>query len=281
MGERRAMVALDGGEFRMGASAGDVDPADGEFTHYASVRPFGIDACAVTNAAFSAFVQATGYVTDAQRFGWSFVFAGLLPTEFPPTAGIAAAPWWRQVHGATWNHPEGPASTVDHRDEHPVVHVSLADALAYCRWASLRLPTEEEWEFAARGGLDARTFPWGDELEPGGMHRMNVWQGDFPSGNTLGDGYYGTAPVDAYQPNGYGLFNTTGNVWEWTVGGVQKGGSYLCHASYCGRYRVGGRQAPSPDSTAGNAGFRCATGLTPHIDQTGPLSQRFGLDCDR
>ena len=255
MNGRHALVALTGRDVHMGAPAGEVDAAS---AHVAAVAPFRIDACAVTNAAFSAFVRATGHVTDAERFGWSFVFAGLLPADFPPTAGIAAAPWWRQVYGATWNHPEGPGSTVDHREGHPVVHVSLADAVAYSRWARLRLPTEEEWEFAARGGLDGRTFPWGDDLEPGGVHRMNVWQGDFPSTNTLGDGYYGTAPADAYQPNGYGLFNATGNVWEWTSDGVQKGGSYLCHASYCRGYRVAGRQTPSADSTAGNAGFRCA-----------------------
>ena len=141
---------------------------------------------------------------------------------------------------------------------HPVVHVSLSDARAYCAWRGGRLPTEGEWEFAARGGLEGRTFPWGDELEPDGVHRMNVWQGRFPGTNEMGDGFYGTAPVDAYEPNGYGLFNTTGNVWEWTGGGVQKGGSYLCHASYCGRYRVAARQLVSADSTAGNVGFRCA-----------------------
>lgn len=252
----------------MGASTGAVYPADGEFARSVQVAPFQIEPCAVTNTAFSAYVRATGYITDAQRFGWSFVFAGLLPDDFPPTAGIAAAPWWRQVHGASWIHPEGPGSSIDLRPDHPVVNVSLNDALAYCDWRGVRLPTEAEWEFAARGGLEGQTFPWGNELEPDGTHHMNVWQGAFPSQNTVEDGYYGTAPVDAYEPNSYGLFNTTGNTWEWTADGLQKGGSYLCHASYCRRYRVAARQQPGADSTAGNAGFRVCGG---------PRSGRHGV----
>jgi sulfatase modifying factor 1 len=212
---------------------------------------------AVTNAEFSLFVDATGYVTQAERFGWSFVFGGLLPDDFPATAGIARAPWWRQVCGAAWYQPEGDGSSIEGRLDHPVVHVSLIDALEYCRWRGVRLPTEAEWELAARGGRKDSTYPWGDELEPDGEHRMNVWQGDFPASNTVADGYYGTAPVNAYEPNGYGLFNMTGNVWEWTADGAQKGGSYLCHASYCRGYRIAARQMPSAESSAGNAGFRC------------------------
>jgi formylglycine-generating enzyme len=252
------MVWLPGGTFTMGASNGNAHPEDGESARPAEVSAFRIDRCAVSNARFAEFVAATGHVTDAERFGWSFVFAGLLPDDFPPTRAIAQAPWWRQVHGATWDHPEGPASSIEDRADHPVVHVSQADALAFCAWAGLRLPTEAEWEFAARGGLEGATFPWGDELEPGGEHRMNVWQGTFPTDNTLDDGFFATCPVDAFAPNGYGLHNTTGNVWEWTAEEVQKGGSYLCHASYCRRYRVAGRQPSTPDSSAGNVGFRCA-----------------------
>lgn len=222
------------------------------------VEAFALAAYAVTNAQFDAFVQATGHRTDAEAFGWSFVFAGLLADDHEDTAGVAEAPWWRQVFGATWAHPEGPGSQVDERADHPVVHVSLRDAHAFCQWSGIRLPSQAEWEHAARGGLHGKRFPWGDELEPDGQHRMNVWQGTFPSHNTASDGYYGTAPVNAYKPNGYGLFNMTGNVWEWTDDGNQRGGSYLCHASYCRRYEVTGRQEVDITSSAGNVSFRCA-----------------------
>ena len=177
--------------------------------------PFWIDAYAVSNADFARFVEATEHVTEAERFGWSFVFGGLLPDDFPPTRGVAHAPWWRQAEGADWRRPEGPQSDLDGRLDHPVVHVSWNDVQAYCTWAGKRLPTEAEWEYAARGGLEGKLFPWGDELEPGGEHRMNVWQGAFPADNTAADGFYGTCPVDAFPPNGFGLHNMTGNVWEW------------------------------------------------------------------
>jgi formylglycine-generating enzyme required for sulfatase activity len=266
------MVSLPGGSFVMGSDDRFAYPNDGETPCEVEVGPFAIDACAVSNADFAEFAGATGYVTEAERFGWSFVFGGLLPDDFPPTRAVAAAPWWRQVFGADWQHPEGPQSDIEDRADHPCVQVSFNDALAYCDWAGKRLPTEAEWEFAARGGLVRAAFPWGDELVPAGEHRMNVWQGSFPNDNTLGDGYFGTCPVNAFPANGYGLHNVTGNVWEWTAdwfhsalrdppGGthkVQKGGSYLCHASYCRRYRVAGRQGNEPDSSAGNLGFRCA-----------------------
>jgi formylglycine-generating enzyme len=275
------MVSLPGGVFVVGSDDQFVYPGDGENPREVELGAFMIDSCAVSNREFAEFVAATAYVTEAERFGWSFVFGGLLPDDFPPTRGVAAAPWWRQVYGADWSHPEGPQSEVGERPDHPVVHVSFNDARSYCAWAGKRLPTEAEWEFAARGGLDRATFPWGDELEPGGEHRMNVWQGRFPNENTLADGYFGTSPVDAFAPNGYGLYNVTGNVWEWTADWfdpsfrpqdrrkdpagpptgtrkVQKGGSHLCHASYCRRYRVAARQGNEPDSSAGNLGFRCA-----------------------
>jgi formylglycine-generating enzyme required for sulfatase activity len=239
-----------------------------------------IDSCAVTSAEFGAFVAETGYVTEAERFGWSFVFGGLLPDDFPPTRAVAQAPWWRKVDEACWQRPEGPQSSNDGRADHPVVHVSWNDATTYARWAGKRLATEAEWERAARGGLERKVFPWGDELEPAGKHRMNVWQGDFPGRNSLADGHLGTAPSRSYPPNGLGLHNVTGNVWEWTAdwfhptfrtrdrrrdpagprhgtGRVQKGGSYLCHDSYCRRYRVAARQSSTPDSSTGNVGFRC------------------------
>ena len=200
----------------MGAEHEDGFAEDGEGpVREVEVSPFAIEAEAVTNRGFADFVEATGYETDAERYGWSFVFAGLLPDSFPDTRGVADAPWWRQVFGATWRCPEGPQSAIDDRLDHPVVHVSWRDAEAFCAWAQLRLPTEAEWEYAARGGLVQKRFPWGDEREPGGEHRMNVWQGRFPAHNSEEDGYYGTCPVDEFPANGYGLHNTSGNVWEW------------------------------------------------------------------
>lgn len=259
-------AALPAATFAMGCEDAQAYPEDGEGpVREQSVEAFTIDSHAVSNARFAQFAEATGHLTTAEREGWSFVFAGLLPDNFLPTRGVAAAPWWRQVEGATWRQPEGPDSGLGDRPDHPVVHVSWHDAAAYAAWAGGRLPTEPEWEYAARGGLHQRTFPWGDDLEPGGEHRMNVWQGDFPRHNTCADGWYGTAPVDAYSPNGFGLYNTCGNVWEWCMDPfgpgrpgerVSKGGSYLCHASYCRRYRVAARQGMTPDSTTGNVGFR-------------------------
>ena len=275
-------MLVPGGSFRMGSEDRFAYPEDGEApVKEVEVAEYRIDACAVTNDEFGAFVDETGYVTEAERFRWSFVFAGLLPDDFPPTEAVAQAPWWRKVEGSDWRRPEGPQSSLTGRGDHPVVHVSWNDAQAYCVWAWKRLPTEAEWERAARGGLEGRAFPWGDELEPEGEHRMNVWQGDFPLTNTLADGYLGPAPVDAFPANGFGLHNTTGNVWEWTADWfhptfrqrdrrrdprgpergthrVQKGGSYLCHHSYCRRYRVAARQGSTPDSSTGNVGFRCA-----------------------
>jgi formylglycine-generating enzyme len=276
------MVLLSGGPFAMGAEDAWAYPDDGEGpVREVRIGNFWIDPCAVSNAQFTDFVESTGFATEAERFEWSFVFGGVLPDDFPPTQAAAQAPWWRKVEGADWRHPDGPHSSLEGRLDHPVVHISWNDAQAYSAWAGKRLPTEAEWEFAARGGLTHQVFPWGDELEPQGEHRMNVWQGDFPSSNTVADGYYGTCPVDTFPPNGFGLHNTTGNVWEWTTdwfhptfrerdssidpkgpprgtSKVQKGGSYLCHHSYCRRYRIAARNASTPDSSTGNAGFRCA-----------------------
>jgi len=278
------MVQLPGGDFLMGTDSREGYAADGEGpVRKVRLRPFWIDATVVSNAGFAAFVDATGHVTEAERFGWSFVFAGFLPDDFPPTRAVAEAPWWRQVYGADWRHPEGKHSDIAERMQHPVLHVSWNDALAYCRWSGKRLPTEAEWEYAARGGLEQMRYPWGDTLTPNAEHRMNVWQGKFPAVNTQEDGFRGTAPVDAFPPNGYGLFNITGNVWEWCADWfsadhhrlagkrdrdnptgpprgdrrVMRGGSYLCHKSYCFRYRVAARSANTPDSSTGNLGFRC------------------------
>ncbi|MFL5829465.1 MAG: formylglycine-generating enzyme family protein [Solirubrobacteraceae bacterium] len=277
-------VRLEGGELLMGSDAPDGYPEDGEGpVHHVRVGPFGIDPHAVSNQRFAEFVEAAGYVTEAERYGWSFVFGGLLPEDFPPTRAVAHAPWWRQVEGADWRHPEGPDSELSGRADHPVVHVSFNDALAFCAWSGTRLPSEAEWEYAARGGLVQQRFPWGAELEPHGEHMMNVFQGRFPDQNSCADGFVGTAPVGAFAANGYGLHNMTGNVWEWCAdwfgrdyyavsarddprgpdGGthrVTRGGSYLCHASYCNRYRVDSRSAIEPDSSTGNVGFRTVSG---------------------
>ena len=270
--EDRPLLTLPGGPFTMG-SAEQRYPADGEGPpRTVPVEPFRIAAHAVSNDDFATFVAATGHLTTAEREGWSFVFGGLLPDHFPPTRAVAAAPWWRQVPGAAWHRPEGVDSDLDARGDHPVVHVSWLDARAYCRWAGGRLPSEAEWEYAARGGLEGARYPWGDELTPGGEHRMNVFQGSFPEHDTAEDGFAGTAPVGAYAPNGYGLHNATGNVWEWCAdrfGPSQpgqrnmRGGSYLCHESYCWRYRCAARSANTPDSSAGNIGFRMAAALDP------------------
>ena len=259
-------------------------PADGEGpVREVQLAPFWIEPYAVTNEQFGRFVKETRYQTEAERFGWSFVFYQFLPDDFPPTQAVPAAPWWRQVFGADWQHPEGPQSTVNDRTNHPVVHVSWNDAVIYANWTRKRLPTEAEWEYAARGGRVQKLYPWGDRLVPNKKHRCNTWQGTFPTNNTQKDGYAGTAPVDAFEPNGYGLFNMTGNTWEWCsdwfsaeheqerplvnpkgpatgTGKVTKGGSYLCHASYCNRYRVAARTQNTPDSSTGHMGFRLARG---------------------
>lgn len=281
------MVLLAAGDFLMGSDRAPGGGPDGEGpAHRVRLSGFRISRYAVSNDRFAAFVAATGHVTDAERYGWSFVFGGLLPAGFPPTRAVAHAPWWRQVPGATWDHPEGPHSDLAGRERHPVVHVSWHDAVAFCGWDGTRLPTEAQWEYAARGGLAGAPFPWGRELEPGGAHRMNVFQGRFPGENTCADGFAGTAPVDAYPPNGFGLHNVTGNVWEWCadwfdrgyyaqsppgdpagpVRGshrVLRGGSYLCHASYCNRYRVDARSAGEADSSTGNTGFRVSSPASP------------------
>jgi len=275
------MIVLPGGTFLMGSND-TTFPADREGpVREVTVGPFAIDPYAVTNADFERFVSATGYVTETERFGWSFVFFRFLAEDHPPTRGVAAAPWWRAVHGADWRRPEGPGSHVDDRQDHPVVHLTWNDASAYAAWAGKRLPTEAEWEYAARGGHEQRTFPWGDELVPAGEHRCNVWQGTFPHEDTGSDGYRGTCPVDTYPPNDHGLHNVVGNAWEWCsdwwdasrTSKVMKGGSYLCHASYCNRYRLAARTHSTPDSSTGHTGFRVVADVPryPPADGDGTL----------
>ncbi|MFE7719719.1 formylglycine-generating enzyme family protein [Nocardia rhizosphaerihabitans] len=271
-----SLVRLPGGEFWMGTDDPEANIGDGEGPERpVRVQGFEIAAHTVTNAEFAEFVSATDYSTDAQRFGWSFVFAGFLPAALRRSARrVPATPWWCAVPGATWQAPEGPGSDIGDRRRHPVVHVSWRDALAYCAWAGVRLPTEAEWEYAARGGLHRARYPWGDQPPSElGVYRCNIWQGRFPAYNSAADGYRGAAPVDAFAPNGFGLYNMVGNVWEWcadrwqtpptaatdrTSPRVIRGGSYLCHDSYCNRYRVAARSHNTPDSTSGNTGFRVA-----------------------
>lgn len=288
------LVDIPAGSFTMGTDDPRGYPADGEGPpHRVELAAYRIGAHTVTNAEFAAFADAVGHRSTAEELGTSFVFAGLLPSRFPPTRAVAAAPWWREVAGATWRRPEGPQSSIDGRLSHPVVHVSWYDATAYAAWAGMRLPTEAEWERAARGPEEGHHYPWGDEREPGGEHRMNVFQGDFPRHDTGADGWVGTCPVGSYPANAFGLHEATGNVWEWCsdwyaadyyarspavsppgpetgTARVLRGGSYLCHDSYCWRYRVDSRNANTPDSTAGNVGFRVAADAPALTPQEGP-----------
>lgn len=265
----------------MGDSTGDRNAGDGEWPQHAvSLPSFSIDATAVTNRDFERFVHATGYRTEAEVFGFSAVFHLAFAGTQAEIIGIpAGTPWWLGVRGADWRHPFGEGSTTQGIEDHPVVHVTWNDAAAYCEWAGRRLPTEAEWEYAARGGIEEAKYPWGNEEVDAGGWRANIWQGDFPRTNTLEDGYLTTAPVRAFEPNGFGLWQAVGNVWEWcqdifdaryyerspepspqgaASGGsrVLRGGSYLCHISYCNRYRNSARSSNTPDSSMGNAGFR-------------------------
>ncbi len=284
-GSTEQMELLEGGPFLMGGEDADGIPGDGEGPiREVRLDSFYIDRFPVTNQQFAAFHKATGYVTEAERFGWSFVFEGHLRERLAQSGADVIHPpklrWWLKIDGAVWSHPEGPDSGLAGREHHPVVQVSWNDAAEYARWAGKRLPTEAEWEYAARGGLEQKRYPWGDELTPDGKHLCNIWQGDFPDVDLAEDGYSAPAPVDAFPPNGYALFSITGNTWEWCadwfspdfhlfasrhnpVGPAagptraMRGGSYLCHASYCNRYRVAARTQNTPDSATTNIGFRC------------------------
>jgi len=254
-------------------------PVDGESPlRRARVSSFWIGATTVTNAQFHDFVAATGYVTEAERFGWSFVFWSRVPEHVGPTQAVVGVEWWRRVDGATWRAVDGPGTEDTWYPDHPVTQVSWNDAAAYAAWVGGRLPTEAEWEHAARGGLEDVPFPWGDTAPDDTAHMpCNIWQGVFPERNTGADGYVTTAPAKSFAPNGYGLYNMVGNVWEWSsepfkirslkkatkarlrdMKGykLSKGGSYLCHRSYCFRYRIAARVGNSPDSSTPHQGMR-------------------------
>jgi formylglycine-generating enzyme required for sulfatase activity len=307
------MVWVPGGEFTMGTDSEGTWP-DEKPAHRVRVDGFWMDETDVTNAQFAAFVEATGYLTTAERpvdadeimrqqppgtppppeenlAPGSLVF---VPTSgpIPLTGPDAHRQWWKWTPGACWRHPEGPGSTIEDRMDHPVVQVSWHDAAAFAKWAGKRLPTEAEWEFAARGGLQGKLFVWGDEPFSEERPQCNCWQGEFPWKNTAKDGYERTSPVKAFPPNGYGLYDMTGNVWQWcadwydrdlyarragskvvtnpvgpdqsydprqpyTPLRCQKGGSFLCNQAYCWRYRPGARHGCSPDTGMSHVGFRC------------------------
>jgi sulfatase modifying factor 1 len=296
------MVRIPGGEFWMGCD--DASVPDARPFHRVRVSTFWIDRTEVTNAQFARFVRATGYVTVAERKPDPRDFPGAPPGSLVPGSLVFTPPkgqvsltsvysWWRYQPGANWRHPEGPGSDLKGREQYPVVHVAWEDAAAYARWAGKRLPTEAEWEFAARGGLDRKRYCWGNELKPGGKWQANIWQGHFPDQNRAEDGFRGTAPVGSFPPNGYGLYDMAGNVWEWCADWyrpdyygvlaarkqvavnppgpvssedpaepgipkrVQRGGSFLCCDQYCSRYIVGARGKGAVDSGTSHVGFRC------------------------
>ncbi len=294
-----SMAPIPGGRYRIGAAGRLPEEAPSEAP--VRLQPFCIARTEVTNREFAAFVAATGYRTQAEQPLPQEQFPELSAAERrpgsvvfrPPSPGepLAELSWWQWVPGADWRHPEGPGSSIDDRLDHPVVQVSLADAEAYAAWAGAALPSEAQWEFAARGGLRDRAFSWGNTWRPG---QANTWQGEFPVSNTADDGFTGTAPVGSFPPNGYGLHDMTGNVWEWTADWyrpghdrlagqddpvladpaassdprepgvakhVIKGGSFLCAPNYCSRYRPAAREAESPDTGTSHIGFRLVSPL--------------------
>jgi sulfatase modifying factor 1 len=304
-GAPEGMVWIPGGEFAMGSE----EFSDARPVHRVAVDGFWMDATEVTNAEFDRFVRATSYVTVAERVPRAEDYPGAPPENLVAGSVVFTPPptevpldnyyrWWRYVPGANWRHPEGPGSSITNRMNHPVVHVAYEDVLAYAKWANKRLPTEAEWEFAARGGLDGKPYVWGDDFRPHGKFMANTFQGHFPDKNTGEDGFVSTSPVKAFPPNGYGLYGMAGNVWEWVTdwyrpdyyaqlaaaGGVahnpkgptdsfdpmqpgaikrvQKGGSFLCTDQYCSRYMPGGRGKGEPDTGTNHTGFRCIRDAT-------------------
>lgn len=276
------MVFVPGMKFYMGTSE-PLMHIDGEDRRRAKVKSFFIDKFEVSNADYALFVEDTGYLTDSEKYGWSFVFRYAIPKKNMEglTQAVKNAEWWVPVPNSSWRLPEGPDTDVfaTGRANHPVVHISWNDAAAFCRWRNnSRLPTEAEWELAAGRGRDGVLFPWGNKILPNGTHMANIFQGVFPGKNSVRDGYESTAPVDSFPPqNELGLHHIVGNAWEWVddlwavdhtrsaeetsperIERTKKGGSFLCHKSFCYRYRVAARHHSTPDSATSNSGFRCA-----------------------
>jgi formylglycine-generating enzyme len=305
------MIWIPGGTFQMGSN--DHYPEE-QPVHPETVPGFWIEQYAVTNEQFARFVKATKYMTVAERPARAEDYPGAKPEMLQPASVVFRQPssqvdlrnhfnWWSYVRGANWRHPEGPQSTIKGREQHPVVHVAYEDAVAYAAWVCKELPTEAEWEFAARGGLDGATYAWGDEFTPGTEYMANTWQGEFPWLNLRSDGHEGTSPVGQYPPNGYGLFDMIGNVWEWTTDWytsqhlpkaccsgagakgnreesydprtpeihiprrVIKGGSYLCSPNYCRRYRPAARMAQPIDTSTCHLGLRLIVRAKPEVEK--------------
>jgi formylglycine-generating enzyme len=286
------MIWIAAGAFRMGSEKHYPEEAP---VRVVSVGSFWIDRTPVTNREFRRFVEATGYITVAEKVPDARDYPGALPHMLKPGSLVFTPPghpvdlrdfsqWWRYEFGANWRRPYGRGRSNKGLDDHPVVHVCYADTEAYAAWAGKALPTEAEWEYAARGGLDGAEYAWGDELTPGGRHMANIWQGEFPLENLATDGYARTSPVGAFPPNRYGLYDMIGNVWEWTTDWfsprhateapspccmpenahgaripqkVVKGGSHLCAPNYCRRYRPAARHAQPTDTGMSHVGFRC------------------------
>jgi sulfatase modifying factor 1 len=302
---------VPGGTFRMGSDHHYPEEAP---AHRVTVDGFWMDETPLTNAQFRSFVEATGHVTFCELPPNPDDYPGALPEMLKAASSVFVPPpgrvslrdhfqWWQFVADANWRHPQGPGSTIADKDDHPVVHLALSDVEAYAKWAGKQLPTEAEWEFAARGGLEDTEYAWGDELAPGGRHRANTWQGEFPWQNLAEDGFAGTSPVRSFEPNAYGLYDMIGNVWEWTEswyaprhpdekvkacciplnprGGskaqsfdpgmpqlpiprkVMKGGSHLCAPNYCRRYRPAARMPQPVDTSTSHLGFRCILRTAP------------------
>ncbi|MFP6597221.1 MAG: formylglycine-generating enzyme family protein [Candidatus Hydrogenedentota bacterium] len=269
----KGMVLVAAGSFMMGSSDGFAHESP---RHEVTLDAFYMDEYEVTNGEFARFVKETGFVTEAEQWKWSIVFA----PDNSPGDRVPGAEWWKRADSATWRHPNGPETDIEGLDEYPVVQVSWNDATAYAAWAGKRLPTEAEWEYAARGGLDDAPYAWGLDFAPGGEHRANTWNGQFPVDDSGADGYKTLAPIGQYKPNGYGLYDIAGNVWEWVedwyganyyresprsnptgpeqgVEKIQRGGSFMCAANYCLGYRVSHRGKSGIDSGLPHTGFRC------------------------